>query len=201
MINPKEKKIVAYHESGHAIVAASLPGTDKVHRVSIIPRGVAALGYTLQLPTEDRYLMTYSELMTKLSVLLGGRAAEDLIFKELSTGAANDLERASDIAEKIVKEYGMSEKLGPLVFDVTSQQQYLTGMFQPQFRKYSEQTAQLIDEEIGNLIKNTYERAYRLLEEKRALLESLAKLLCDKEVVEGDELEAILSSHPLTNAG
>ena len=194
MINPKEKKIVAYHESGHAIVAASLPGTDKVHRVSIIPRGVAALGYTLQLPTEDRYLMTYSELMTKLSVLLGGRAAEDLIFKELSTGAANDLERATDIAEKIVKEYGMSEKLGPLVFDVTSRQQFLTGMFQPQFRKYSEQTAQVIDEEIGSLIKNTYERAYRLLEEKRPMLERLAKLLCDKEVVEGEELEAILSN-------
>ena len=194
MINPKEKKIVAYHESGHAIVAASLPGTDKVHRVSIIPRGVAALGYTLQLPTEDRYLMTYSELMTKLAVLLGGRAAESLIFKEHSTGAANDLERATDIAEKIVKEYGMSDKLGPLVFDGTERHQFLTGIYQPSFRKYSEKTAQVIDEEISNLIKNTYERVYRLLGEKRDLLERLAKLLCDQEVVEGSELEGILSS-------
>jgi len=193
VINPKEKKIVAYHESGHAVVAASLPGTDKVHRVSIIPRGVAALGYTLQLPTEDRYLMTYSELMTKLAVLLGGRAAEDLIFKERSTGAANDLERATDIAEKIVKEYGMSEKLGPMVFDSTNREQFLTGMFQPPFRKYSEKTAQMIDEEITRLIKDTYERAHKLLEEKRDRLERLAKLLCDKEVVEGEELEDILS--------
>ena len=193
VINPKEKKIVAYHESGHAVVAASLPGTDKVHRVSIIPRGVAALGYTLQLPTEDRYLMTYSELMTKLAVLLGGRAAEDLIFKERSTGAANDLERATDIAEKIVKEYGMSEKLGPMVFDSTNREQFLTGMFQPPFRKYSEKTAQIIDEEITHLIKDTYERVYKLLEEKRDRLERLAKLLCDKEVVEKEELEDILS--------
>lgn len=193
VINPKEKKIVAYHESGHAVVAASLPGTDKVHRVSIIPRGVAALGYTLQLPTEDRYLMTYSELMTKLAVLLGGRAAEDLIFKECSTGAANDLERATDIAEKIVKEYGMSEKLGPMVFDSTSREQFLTGMFQPSFRKYSEQTAQMIDEEIARLIKDTYERVHKLLEEKKERLERLAKLLCDKEVVEGEELADILS--------
>lgn len=193
MINPKEKRIVAYHESGHAIVAASLPGADKVRRVSIIPRGVAALGYTLQLPTEDRYLLTYTELMTKLAVLLGGRAAEDLTFKELSTGAANDLERATDIAEKIVKEYGMSERLGPLVFDGTSRQQFLAGLYQPAFRKYSEQTAQVIDEEIRNLIKNTYERVYQLLEGKKDLLERLAKLLCDKEVVEGEELEAILA--------
>lgn len=193
MINPKEKRIVAYHESGHAIVAASLPGADKVHRVSIIPRGVAALGYTLQLPTEDRYLMTYSELITKLSVLLGGRAAEDLTFKELSTGAANDLERATDIAEKIVKEYGMSEKLGPLVFDVMGRSQFLAGIYQPSFRKYSEQTAQVIDEEIRNLIKNAYERVYKLLEEKRDILEMLAKLLCEKEVVEGVDLEAILA--------
>jgi len=194
MINPKEKKIVAYHESGHAIVAASLPGADKVRRVSIIPRGVAALGYTLQLPTEDRYLLTYTELMTKLAVLLGGRAAEDLIFKEFSTGAANDLERATDIAEKIVKEYGMSERLGPLVFDVTSRSQFLTGMYQqPTFRKYSEQTAQIIDEEIRDLVKETYERVYRLLEGKKDILERLAKLLCEKEVVEGEELEAILS--------
>ena len=193
MINPKEKKIVAYHESGHAVVAASFPGTDKVHRVSVIPRGIAALGYTLQLPTEDRYLMTYSELMTKLAVLLGGRAAEDLIFNELSTGAANDLERATNIAEKIVKEYGMSEKLGPMVFDSTNREQFLTGMFQPPFRKYSEKTAQMIDEEITRLIKDTYERAHKLLEEKRDRLERLAKLLCDKEVVEGEELEDILS--------
>lgn len=193
MINPKEKRIVAYHESGHAIVAASLPGADRVRRVSIIPRGVSALGYTLQLPTEDRYLLTYTELMTKLAVLLGGRAAEDLTFKELSTGAANDLERATDIAEKIVKEYGMSEKLGPLVFDSTSRQQFLAGLYQPAFRKYSEQTAQVIDEEIRSLIKNTYERVYQLLDGKKDLLERLAKLLCDSEVVEGEELEAILA--------
>lgn len=191
MINPKEKKIVAYHEAGHAIVAASMPGTDKVHRVSIIPRGVAALGYTLQLPTEDRYLMTYSELMTKLAVLLGGRAAEELVFKELSTGAANDLQKAMDIAERIVKEYGMSEKLGPLVFN-GNRQQFLPGMMQPSFRKYSEQTARVIDEEIRRLLQETYERVSKLLEEKRDILETLAQELCEKEVVEGEELEKLL---------
>ena len=191
VINPKEKKIVAYHEAGHAIVAASLPGADKVHRVSIIPRGVAALGYTLQLPTEDRYLLTYSELMTKLAVLLGGRAAEEIVFKELSTGAANDLQRATDIAERIVKEYGMSESLGPLVFD-GQRQQFLPGMPQPSFRKYSEQTAQVIDEEIKRIVTESYERVKKLLKEKRDLLETLAKELCEKEVIEGEELERLL---------
>ncbi len=117
VMNPREKEIVAYHETGHALVAEALPTTDKVHRVSIIPRGIGALGYTMQLPTEDRYLMTKSELEDRMAVMMGGRVAEELVFQEISTGAQNDLYRATDIARSMVREYGMSEKLGPMTFE------------------------------------------------------------------------------------
>ena len=147
-MNPKEKEIVAYHESGHALVAMVLPNTDPVSKISIIPRGIAALGYTQQLPTEDRYLMTRDELLARLKVLLGGRVSEEIIFGDISTGAQNDLQRATDIARRMVMEYGMSEKLGPLTYVSEPRSAHLDLGFGSREREFSEKTAQQIDEEI-----------------------------------------------------
>ena len=191
VLNPHEKEIVAYHEAGHAIVGASLPNTDPVHRVSIIPRGVAALGYTLQLPTEDRYLMTKSELESRLKVLLGGRVAEELTFKEISTGAQNDLERATQIARSMVVEYGMSEKLGPLSY-TTGQKSLYLGMQLPESRPYSEQIAAEIDNEVRSIVETAYEEVKNLLASKKEKLVELAKHLLEKEIVEREELYQIL---------
>jgi len=191
VLNPHEKEIVAYHEAGHAIVGASLPNTDPVHRVSIIPRGVAALGYTLQLPTEDRYLMTKSELESRLKVLLGGRVAEELTFKEISTGAQNDLERATQIARSMVVEYGMSEKLGPLSYSPGQRSLYL-GMQLPESRPYSEQIAAEIDNEVRVIVETAYKEVKTLLARKKNKLEELAKHLLEKEIVEREELYQIL---------
>jgi len=192
VLNKKEKDIVAYHESGHAIVAASLTDVDPVHRVSIIPRGVAALGYTLQLPTEDRHLMTKTELQNRLKVLLGGRVAEQIIFKEISTGAQNDLERATKIARSMVMEYGMSEKLGPLSYDNDKKPIFLGGDF-GSGNSYSDKTASEIDHEVRQIVEKAYKEVKSLLQSKRDKLEILAQLLLEKEVVEGDELEALLN--------
>ncbi len=191
VLNKHEKEIVAYHESGHAIVGASLPNTDPVHRVSIIPRGVAALGYTLQLPTEDRYLMTKSELESRLKVLLGGRVAEEIIFKEISTGAQNDLERATQIARSMVVEYGMSEKLGPLSYSSGQHSLYL-GMQLPESRPYSEQIAAEIDNEVRLIVEGAYKVVKNLLMKKKKKLEELARRLLEKEIIEKDELYQIL---------
>jgi len=194
VLNKKEKEIVAYHESGHAIVAGSLPGVDPVHRVSIIPRGVAALGYTLQLPTEDRYLMTKTELLNRLKVLLGGRVAEEIIFSEISTGAQNDLERATAIARSMVAEYGMSEKLGPLSYG-RERRPFFLGMEFPGSEAYSEQVAAEIDAEVRHIVESAYDDVKHLLSEKRDKLEILARLLLEKEVVEGEELQKLLEKN------
>jgi cell division protease FtsH len=191
VLNPKEKEIVAYHESGHAIVAASLSNVDPVHRVSIIPRGVAALGYTLQLPTEDRYLMTRTELINRLKVLLGGRVAEEIIFNEISTGAQNDLERATASARSMVTEYGMSEKLGPLSYARERRPMFL-GM-DSDGGVYSERVASEIDEEVRRIVEGAYKEVRKLLLSKKRKLQDLAKLLLDKEVVEGEQLEKLLN--------
>ncbi len=191
VLNAKEKEIVAYHESGHAIVAASLTDVDPVHRVSIIPRGVAALGYTLQLPTEDRYLMTRTELINRLKVLLGGRVAEEIIFNEISTGAQNDLERATASARSMVTEYGMSEKLGPLSYAKERRSMFL-GM-EMNGGVYSERVASEIDAEIRKIVDGAYKEVKKLLLSKKKKLQALAKLLLEKEVVEGEELEALLN--------
>jgi len=191
VLNKHEKEIVAYHEAGHAIVGASLPNTDPVHRVSIIPRGVAALGYTLQLPTEDRYLMTKSELESRLKVMFGGRVAEEIIFKEISTGAQNDLERATQIARSMVVEYGMSEKLGPLSYGSSQKSMYM-GYQMPEEKPYSEQIAAEIDNEVRTIIENAYNNVKNLLLKKRKQLETLAKKLLEVEIVEREELEQIL---------
>ncbi|WP_245802389.1 ATP-dependent zinc metalloprotease FtsH [Desulfacinum hydrothermale] len=190
-INPKEKEIVAYHEAGHALVAMSVPHTDPVNKVSIIPRGIAALGYTQQMPTEDRYLMTRQELLSRLYVLLGGRVAEEIVFGDVSTGAQNDLQRATDIARSMVMEYGMSEKLGPVTFAREPRSPFLDTGAAPRAREFSEKTAQEIDEEISRLLDDAHEKVGRILKEKREYLERLAKDLLEKEVVEGDALRAI----------
>ncbi len=193
VMNKHEKEIVAYHEAGHAIVAMTVPGCDPVHRVSIIPRGVAALGYTLQLPTEDRYLMTQSELLARLKVLLGGRVAEEITFKEISTGAQNDLERATKIARSMVTEYGMSKKLGPVNYSGERKPLFLGQDYMPTAPNvYSERVASEIDAEVQRIIKEAYDEVKQILTEKKDKLEKLAKTLLEKEVVEREELLEIL---------
>jgi cell division protease FtsH len=189
-MNPKEKEIVAYHEAGHALVAMSVPHADPVNKISIIPRGIAALGYTQQMPTEDRYLMTREELLSRLCVLLGGRVAEEIIFGDVSTGAQNDLQRATDIARSMVMEYGMSEKLGPVTFAREPRSPFLDSGLAPRAREFSEKTAQEIDEEISRLLDEAHDKVRRILDEKRPYLEKLAGQLLEKEVVEGEALRA-----------
>lgn len=192
LMNKMEKEIVAYHETGHALMAESLPTTDPVHKISIIPRGISALGYTLQLPTEDRYLMTRSELLDRMAVLLGGRAAEEMKFGEISTGAHNDLFKATDIARRMVKEYGMSQKLGPLTFERERRPLFLEMGMSPS-KEYSENTAMEIDEEVRQIVNETYEKVKTTLEGKKDKLEKVAKLLLEKEVIEGEELRRAIA--------
>jgi cell division protease FtsH len=191
ILNERDKEIVAYHESGHALVASTLPNADPVHRISIIPRGIAALGYTLQLPTEDRYLVTKSELLDKLAVLLGGRVAEEIVFDEISTGAHNDLERASDISRRMVVEYGMSPKFGPLTFETNRGPVFLDGEFSGS-KQYSEETAREIDQEVARITWETHARVRDILTKRRDDLERLTRALLEKEVVEGEELRVLL---------
>jgi cell division protease FtsH len=195
MISEKEKRIVAYHESGHALVAKLTPGSDPVHKVSIIPRG-PALGYTLQLPTEDRYLVTRTEIIGKITSLLGGRTAEELIFSEITTGAQNDLQKATDFAVRMVTEYGMSEKLGPLTLRKREEEIFLGRDIMQREKLYSEKTAQLIDEEVRNIIKEAETRAAALLKNNKQLLEKLAETLIEKEILEGEEVNRLLGLPP-----
>jgi cell division protease FtsH len=190
VINKREKEIVAYHEAGHAIVASVLPNADPVRRVSIIPRGIAALGYTIQLPTEDRYLLTKSELLDRMAVMLGGRAAEEIIFGEPSTGAKNDLEKATGIAISMVKAYGMSKTLGPLSYDRGRQLFLETPWSQP--KDYSEETAQKIDEEVKTILVEAYEKAKSILSIRIQNLKTIVSILLDKEIIEGEELKSLL---------
>ena len=191
-MNPKEKEIVAYHESGHALVAMVLPNTDPVSKISIIPRGIAALGYTQQLPTEDRYLMTRDELLARLEVLLGGRVSEEIIFGDISTGAQNDLQRATDIARRMVMEYGMSEKLGPLTYVSEPRSAHLDLGFGSREREFSERTAQQIDEEVYGIIEASHQKAREILTSLRGMLEKLASILLEKESMEGEELKKFM---------
>jgi cell division protease FtsH len=192
LISKKEKEIVAYHECGHALVASTLKTTDKVKKISIIPRGVAALGYTLQLPTEDRYMMTREELTDRISVLLGGRIAEEIIFDEMSTGAQNDLEKASDIARRMVKYYGMSDKLGIVTFEPENKSAFM-GWGMGSNKDYSEETARDIDIEVKKIIDDTYAKTREMLEKQKPMLIKLSKILMEKEVIEEEELKKILS--------
>jgi cell division protease FtsH len=191
MMNEKEKHIVAYHESGHALVAMNMPTADPVNKVSIIPRGIAALGYTQQLPTEDRYLMTREELLDRLCVLLGGRVAEEIIFEDVSTGAQNDLQRATDIARSMVTEYGMSEKLGLVTYTKEKRPLFLDTGFAPA-KEYSEETAQDIDAEVSRLMEECHQRVRTILTEKKEHLEIISQTLLEKETILGDELRELL---------
>jgi cell division protease FtsH len=192
VMSPKEKEIVAYHESGHAMVAESVQFADPVHKITIIPRGVAALGYTQQQPTEDRYLMTKSELLDRMAVLLGGRVAEELVFGEISTGAQNDLQRATDIARSMVTEYGMSDRLGLVTYERQRRPMFLPESFTPGGKTYSEEKAAEIDEEISRGVEDCHKRVRGILGEKREVLNQLAKLLLEKEIVQGDEMRALM---------
>ena len=193
VMSQKERERVATHEAGHALVAASVPTADPVHKISIIPRGIAALGYTLQLPTEDRYLLTRSELLDRLAVLLGGRVAEELAFGEVSTGAQNDLQRAADMARRMVKEYGMSDKLGAVAFEPERHPLFLqAGDIFGTSRPYSEETARQIDEEVRRLIEGAHARVRGVLTKREADLHAIAKRLLAKEVLEGEELQQLL---------
>ena len=202
LINPMEKEIVSYHELGHAIVAMTLPETDPVQKISIIPRGIAALGYTMQVPTEDRFLMRRKELLNRIATLLGGRAAEEIIFDDISTGAQNDLSRATDIARSMVKEYGMSGNLGQVYFAHKKQNQFLMPN-QEGSGDYSAMTAHLIDKEIRQIIDEQYERALEILRSKRDILNQAAETLLESETIQGEELktleEAVLKQSDLTD--
>jgi cell division protease FtsH len=201
VMSPKEKEIVAYHESGHAIVAESVEHADPVHKITIIPRGVAALGYTQQQPTEDRYLMTKSELLDRMAVLVGGRVAEELVFGEISTGAQNDLQRATDIARSMVTEYGMSDRLGLVTYERERRPMFLPESFTSGGKTYSEEKAAEIDEEISRVVEDTHQRVRGILGEKREVLNTLAKLLLEKEIVQGDEMRALLGKEEKKGQG
>jgi cell division protease FtsH len=202
LINEKERRIVAYHEAGHAIVAERVPTADPVHKISIIPRGLAALGYTQQLPTEDRYLLTKQELMDRVAVLLGGRVAEDIVFNEISTGAGNDLERVTDLARRMVMEYGMSRELGPITYRGSPAAQFLPDAdgAGPDQRRYSEETARTIDREVHGIVDGTYTRVREILEADREVLETLSQRLLEREVVDEAELREIMGLPPRTGA-
>ncbi len=197
LINEREREIVAYHEVGHALVALSLPGTDPVRKISIVPRGVAALGYTLQVPTEDRFLMAKSELLNKIAVALGGRAAEELKFQDVSTGAHNDLSRATDIARSMVKEYGMSAELGHIYFEKDRQKRF-PDMGMTSTKDYSEQTAQVIDGEIKGILDAQYKVAKEILREHKKVLDKGAALVLKEENIEGDRLKSLLAADQKT---
>jgi cell division protease FtsH len=187
LLNPKERQVVAYHELGHALIALTLPGVDPVHKVSIIPRGVGALGYTLQRPIEDRFLMTVEELENKMCVLLGGRAAEQLVFGEISTGASDDLVRVTDIARSMVTRYGMDEKLGQAALE-TERGTFLGMPSEGGGRRFSEDTAREIDVAVRERINRTYQKAQKILRDRRGELDRLAKKLLEKETLTAEEL-------------
>jgi cell division protease FtsH len=196
VMSTKERRIVAYHESGHAIVATVLPGLDPVHKISIVQRGFGALGYTMQLPLEDRYLMTRSDLHSQLAVLLGGRTAEEIALGEISTGAQNDLQRATDIARAMVTEFGMSDELGAINYDGNKRQRFLDIPMPQERGLYGEETAQKIDAEIKRILTDAHDKARQILTDHRDKLESVTHRLLEVEVMEGDELRQLLGTPP-----
>jgi cell division protease FtsH len=192
-LSPDEKRRVAFHESGHALVAETVPTGEPIHKVSIIPRGIAALGYTLQLPIEEKFLSTEQELKDQLAILLGGRSAEEMILGGISTGAQNDLEKASEIARQMVCQLGMSKKLGPLTYGKRQRLAFLD-VEGAEEKNYSDDTARIIDAEVKELVEEAQQRAQGILTEKRAVLEKLAAQLEEKEVLSGDEVKSIIRS-------
>jgi cell division protease FtsH len=196
VLQDDEKKVVAYHEVGHAIVGHLMPGGSKVAKISIVPRGMSALGYTLQLPTEERFLNSKEELQGQIATLLGGRSAEEIVFGKITTGAANDLQRATDLAEQMVGTYGMSDTLGPLAYDKQGGGRFLGGGNNPR-RSVSDATAQAIDKEVRGLVDQAHDDALTILRENMALLETIAQKILEKEVIEGDDLKQMLEASVL----
>ena len=196
IMHEDEKQRVAFHESGHALVAYSLPNTDAVHKVSIIPRGLAALGYVLQRPEGERFLMTQPELESRIQVLLAGTISEEIVFDDISTGAQNDLERASELARSMVMDYGMS-RLGRVNYRESGGGQFLPGSGPdfPRERSHSEKTAREIDQEVRRIIDEAIEKVRHILESRRDSLEALAKQLIEKEVIDADELKTIIEEN------
>jgi cell division protease FtsH len=193
VMSEKERRVVAYHEVGHAIIASLLEHADPVHRITVIPRGIGSLGMTMQLPEEDRYIMTQPELEDRLGVLLGGRAAEEIIFKQASTGAQNDLEKATILTKKMVEDYGMSDKVGPISLGLERGARLLMGEFSyGKEANYSEATAEIIDQEVKKIITHNYDRVKDLLMENESALEKIATRLLEKETLEGDEFRDLL---------
>ena len=191
ILNDRERRIIAYHETGHAIVAKLLPGSDPVHKISIIPRGHAALGYTLQLPEEDRFLISKSELMNRIAVLLSGRVSEELVFNDVTSGAANDLERATQTARQMVTELGMSDSLG-LVKLGNKREEIFLGRDISEDRNYSEQVAYQIDQEVKTIIDTCYENAKEILAARRALMDKIAGVLLEREVIDAEEFDRLM---------
>jgi cell division protease FtsH len=194
VMSDKERLIVAYHESGHAIVASVMPGNDPVHKISIVQRGFGALGYTMQLPLEDRYLMTRGDLYGQLAVLLGGRTAEEIALGEISTGAQNDLQRASDIARAMVTEFGMSDALGAINYDGHRRSRFLDMQMPSERGLYAEETAQKIDAEIRRILTEAHDKAREILTAHRGKLETVTRRLLEIEVMEGNELRQLLGA-------
>ena len=194
LLNPKERTIVAYHETGHALVAAFTKGADPVHKISIIPRGIGSLGHTIQLPTEDRFLLTEEELLGKIDVLLGGRASEQVVFGEISTGASSDITRATDIARKMISEYGMSDKFRNVVLPSQRTPLFMPGESIPGPREYSESTQQYIDEEITRIIKERYDKVVAFIEQKKATVDKIAKRLLEIETIGDEEFKALIAA-------
>ena len=192
VMNAREREIVAYHEAGHALVATALPGLDPVHKISIVQRGFGALGYTMQLPLEDKYLMTRTDLRHQLAVLLGGRTAEEIALGEISTGAQNDLQRASDIARAMVTEWGMSDSIGAINYAGEKRNRFLELGLGQERGLYAEDTARLIDAEVKRIMTEAHDTARRVLTEQREQLEAVTRRLLEREVMEGDELRRIL---------
>ncbi|MEK9280321.1 MULTISPECIES: ATP-dependent zinc metalloprotease FtsH [unclassified Bradyrhizobium] len=198
LLNPREREIVAYHEMGHALLALSLPGVDPVHKISIIPRGVGALGYTIQRPIEDRFLMTKEELENKMAVLLGGRAAELIVFGHLSTGAADDLRRVTDIARSMVTRYGMSEKLGGIAYE-RDPGNFLASTDRPypvRERDYAEETAAAVDREVRAIVDHVFQRTQAVLTKQRSILDRAANKLLEKETLEQSDIDALVREMP-----
>jgi len=194
LLNPRERTIVAYHETGHAVIAAFTKGADPVHKISIIPRGIGALGYTIQLPTEDRFLLTEDELLGKIDVLLGGRASEQVFFGEISTGASNDITRATDIARKMITDYGMSGKFANVVLPSQRSPLFMPEESLPVQREYSDSTQQYVDEEITRVIAQRYDRAVKFIGEKRATVDKIAKRLLEVETIGEEEFKALIGA-------
>lgn len=193
VLNDKEKKIVAYHEVGHALVGQLMPGSGRVEKISIVSRGMAALGYTLQLPTEDRFLMDEAELRGQIATLLGGRSAEEIVFNSITTGASNDLQRATDLAEQMVTTFGMSKVLGPLAYQQGTRPMFLNDAMPNARRSMSEETAQAIDREVKEIVETAHQQALKTIEHNRDLLETITMQLLETEAIEGEKLHQLLN--------